>query len=112
MEGSSALYDPRRNATPTQLISAANHAARLDRIAAAASFDSPVILLAPAVVQIEPAARSLFGECQLERRFTFQTLVTGRSNALAVAAAKQIAGRSRGDPMSCSIRSTSMPASA
>ncbi|WP_354122373.1 chromosomal replication initiator protein DnaA [Bradyrhizobium sp. LA6.12] len=51
------------------------------------------------MVRTEPVNRSLFGPCQLEQRYTFETFVTGRSNALAVAAAKQIAGRGRGEPI-------------
>lgn len=97
MHGTSTLYDPRKNATPSQLLSAAKHAARLDRIAAAANPDAPLIQLSPTVVQTEPVSRSLFGECQLEHRFTFETFVTGRSNALASAAAKQVAERGRGE---------------
>jgi chromosomal replication initiator protein len=99
MERSSALYDPRRNATPTQLLSAAKHAARLDRIAAAANPDAPLIQIAPPIVQAEPVKIPIFGENQLERRFSFETLVAGRSNALAVTAAKQVAARGRGEPI-------------
>nr|WP_256467862.1 chromosomal replication initiator protein DnaA [Bradyrhizobium sp. 18] len=99
MHGTSTLYDPRKNATPSQLVSAAKHAARLDRIAAAANPDAPLIQLSPPVVRTEPVNRFLFGECQLERRFTFETFVTGRSNALASAAGRQVAERGRGDPI-------------
>lgn len=97
MEGSSTLYDPRRLATPSMLQEAAKHAARLDRIAAAANPDAPLIQIASPVVQVETAKASLGSA--LEDRFRFDTFMVGRSNSVVVAAAKQIASRRDGETM-------------
>jgi chromosomal replication initiator protein len=97
MEGSSALYDARRHATPTQLIDAARHAARLDRIAAAANPDAPLIQLSSPAVRTEPVTAKVLIGSPLEDRFKFENFMVGRSNAVVTAAARQISSRHVGE---------------
>lgn len=111
MQGSSALYDPRRVATPTQLEEAAKHVARLGRIASsAANMEVALVEISEPVVRIEPQlvvvatkpvanCHDALGGSPLDPRFTFDTMIVGRSNTLAHAAARQVAEGRRGDPV-------------
>ena len=47
----------------------------------------------------DPSVHEALGGSPLDPRLTFDTFVVGRSNTLAHAAAKQVAGAKRGDPV-------------
>ncbi|OYU91841.1 MAG: chromosomal replication initiation protein DnaA [Bradyrhizobiaceae bacterium PARB1] len=96
------LHDPRAGRTKTQMDVAkalADARARID--AAAAAHVAPPRPAAPVV--LPPAAvlsrQDGIGGSPLDPRLTFATFVTGRSNSLAHAAARQVADGLRGDPV-------------
>jgi chromosomal replication initiator protein len=100
MEGS-ALYNPRAHATPSQLLEAAKKRARTDRINGLAKPDSGIACLSAsqrgAILPIvapaspKPEAFPLQRQCSpVDPRLTFDTFIAGKSNALALAAARQM----------------------
>ena len=98
----SVLYDPRASRTKTQMDGAkalADARARINAAAAAhVAPPKPVgpIIVAPAAVL---SRQEDIGGSPLDPRLTFETFVTGRTNSLAYAAARQVADGRRGDPV-------------
>lgn len=102
MQGS-ALYDPRANATPSQLDAAALRRARLERMDDHSKSGVGIVPVSTSrraesvasrqesAAQAMPEAFPLEHACSpTDRRLTFETFVHGNSNALAVEAARHM----------------------